>query len=263
MADEGDAYRLKWQTHVPSLCTEFMELRKNESYVDVTLVCRGGQIKAHRLLLSSCSPLLERLLAANQEPEATLILPDLQDTDDADESRHHSGSGSDGSDQVTSHVTTTSQDDCVTSCVTSQMASTSQGSDGDQSDPETSLLNPQVELSEGEGRVRVKTEDMTSPMTSPVLEATAGSCVFCKKHFVSASDLRDHISRVHVTDRLEKQFKCDYCPAAFARSAHLEATRKRDLSHSVNAEPLEPSNLTILRLGISIENQHSVSVGGR
>ncbi|XP_043211669.1 B-cell CLL/lymphoma 6 member B protein-like [Amphibalanus amphitrite] len=372
MTDEGDAYRLKWQTHVPSLCTEFMELRKNESYVDVTLVCRGGQIKAHRLLLSSCSPLLERLLAANQEPEATLILPDLQiscvrslieyvytgeisvadceidglveaatilqvrgiamagpprapqrptslplplpflftppvtsplmtspmmtspvksllrramtspvrssptkrrrssgeseaerrrseaeqrrneaeqrrneaeqrrsrpreespagrcssplfvDTDDADESRNHSGSGSDGSDQVTSHVTTTSQDDCVTSCVTSQMASTSQGSDGDQSDPETSLLNPQVELSEGEGRVRVKTEDMTSPMTSPVLEATAGSCVFCKKHFVSASDLRDHISRVHVTDRLEKQFKCDYCPAAFARSAHLK-----------------------------------------
>ena len=45
MADEGDAYRLKWQTHVPSLCTEFMELRKNESYVDVTLICRGGELK--------------------------------------------------------------------------------------------------------------------------------------------------------------------------------------------------------------------------
>ncbi|XP_037071204.1 longitudinals lacking protein-like [Pollicipes pollicipes] len=78
MASAGDAYRLKWQTHVPSLCTEFMELRKNESYVDVTLVCCGGEIKAHRLLLSACSPLLEKLLSANQESEATLILPDLQ-----------------------------------------------------------------------------------------------------------------------------------------------------------------------------------------
>ena len=47
MADEGDAYRLKWQTHVPSLCTEFMELRKSESYVDVTLICRGGQIRGN------------------------------------------------------------------------------------------------------------------------------------------------------------------------------------------------------------------------
>ena len=68
-------------------------------------------------------------------------------------------------------------------------------------------VTTQVELSEGEGRVHVKTEDMTSPLTSPVLEAAAGSCVFCKKHFINAADLRDHISRVHVTDRLEKQFK--------------------------------------------------------
>ena len=70
-----------------------------------------------------------------------------------------------------------------------------------------------MELSEGEGRVRVKAE-LTSPQTSPLtsrldepLDGTAGSCVFCKKHFGTVGELRDHISRVHVSDRLEKQFK--------------------------------------------------------
>ena len=53
---------LKWNDYRHSVTEAFEGLRQDEELVDMTLCCEGKKIKAHRMMLSACSPFFRELL---------------------------------------------------------------------------------------------------------------------------------------------------------------------------------------------------------
>ena len=53
---------LRWNNYHSNIISEFELLREEEQFVDVTLACEGQQLKAHRIVLSACSPYFKTLL---------------------------------------------------------------------------------------------------------------------------------------------------------------------------------------------------------
>ena len=55
-------YNLNWQTFTDHLLLMFKDLYEEEKYSDVTLVCDDQtQFKAHKIVLSACSPVFKIL----------------------------------------------------------------------------------------------------------------------------------------------------------------------------------------------------------
>jgi len=70
-----DKYCLKWNEFSIYICDSFRELRYDSNFCDVTLACDDGeQIKANKVVLSSCSPVLKNLLKSNPHPHPLLVL---------------------------------------------------------------------------------------------------------------------------------------------------------------------------------------------
>jgi len=66
---EADDYNLKWNNFETGITRGFVEIFKKEELFDVTLVCGDHHLKAHRLVLSACSPVFRGILTqANQNP---------------------------------------------------------------------------------------------------------------------------------------------------------------------------------------------------
>ncbi|CAG9834067.1 unnamed protein product [Diabrotica balteata] len=55
---------LRWNSHHSNMQTTFPTLLLREQYVDATLVAEGQTLKCHRVILSSCSPYFEEVLAS-------------------------------------------------------------------------------------------------------------------------------------------------------------------------------------------------------
>ncbi|CAH1115312.1 unnamed protein product [Psylliodes chrysocephalus] len=55
---------LKWNSHHSNMQHTFPSLLLREQYVDATLVAEGQTLKCHRVILSSCSPYFEEVLAS-------------------------------------------------------------------------------------------------------------------------------------------------------------------------------------------------------
>ncbi|XP_063888928.1 protein bric-a-brac 1-like [Scylla paramamosain] len=53
---------LRWNNYQSNLMQVFDQLLQTESFVDVTLSCEGQNVKAHRMVLSACSPYFQCLL---------------------------------------------------------------------------------------------------------------------------------------------------------------------------------------------------------
>ena len=68
---------LKWNNH-PSIVNDFQNFLSTETMVDVTLVCEGKSLKAHKLVLSACSPLFQTLLLENPCRHPIIILHDVR-----------------------------------------------------------------------------------------------------------------------------------------------------------------------------------------
>ncbi|KAG1660860.1 Protein bric-a-brac 2 [Nymphon striatum] len=69
---------LKWNNHQGNLINVFDNLLGKESLVDVTLGCEGASIKAHKIVLSACSPFFEELFQNNPCKHPIVILKDLK-----------------------------------------------------------------------------------------------------------------------------------------------------------------------------------------
>ena len=69
---------LKWNDYHESIVATLGDLRDEEEFVDVTLVCGHEHIKAHRIVLSACSDFFRQLfrsvLAIVEEIQPKLIL---------------------------------------------------------------------------------------------------------------------------------------------------------------------------------------------
>lgn len=69
---------LRWNNYQSSITSAFENLRDDEDFVDVTLACDGRSLKAHRVVLSACSPYFRELLKVsdrnnnNQMPKDSL-----------------------------------------------------------------------------------------------------------------------------------------------------------------------------------------------
>ena len=63
----GQKFCLKWDHFRSSVTSVFNNLRQDEELVDITLCCEGQRIKAHRMMLSACSPYFRELLKVGGE----------------------------------------------------------------------------------------------------------------------------------------------------------------------------------------------------
>ena len=66
MAAGAQQFCLKWNNYHVNIASSFDALRVDEDFVDVTLACSGCQLKAHRMVLSACSPFFRQLLKVGE-----------------------------------------------------------------------------------------------------------------------------------------------------------------------------------------------------
>ena len=65
---------LKWNDFQEVLKSSVGELRDDIDFTDVTLVCEDQSVKAHKVILSACSPFFKRLLKSHPHPQPLLYL---------------------------------------------------------------------------------------------------------------------------------------------------------------------------------------------
>ncbi|KAK7077164.1 hypothetical protein SK128_009773 [Halocaridina rubra] len=68
---------LRWNNFHSNITSAFESLRDDEDFVDITLACDGRQIKAHKMVLSACSPYFRSLLKGNPCQHPIVFLKDV------------------------------------------------------------------------------------------------------------------------------------------------------------------------------------------
>ncbi|XP_050739826.1 protein bric-a-brac 2-like isoform X11 [Eriocheir sinensis] len=68
---------LRWNNFHSNITSAFESLRDDEDFVDITLACEGRQIKAHKMVLSACSPYFRSLLKGNPCQHPIVFLKDV------------------------------------------------------------------------------------------------------------------------------------------------------------------------------------------
>lgn len=72
---------LRWNNHQTNMLSVFDKLLSKEAFVDVTIACEGSSIKAHKMVLSACSPFFEDLFCDNPCKHPIVILRDMRHSD--------------------------------------------------------------------------------------------------------------------------------------------------------------------------------------
>ncbi|XP_050694347.1 protein bric-a-brac 2-like [Eriocheir sinensis] len=72
---------LRWNNYQSNLMQVFDQLLQAESFVDVTLSCEGHSVKAHRMVLSACSPYFQCLLSDAPCSHPVIILQGVKWTE--------------------------------------------------------------------------------------------------------------------------------------------------------------------------------------
>ncbi|XP_054259943.1 zinc finger protein 239-like [Macrosteles quadrilineatus] len=78
----GQEMHVRWRHHQAGLLAYLRQMLASEVFVDVTLCCQNKKLKAHRVLMSACSPYLQELLTAHPVSDHTTIILDDIDYDD-------------------------------------------------------------------------------------------------------------------------------------------------------------------------------------
>ncbi|XP_032598893.1 protein bric-a-brac 2 isoform X2 [Drosophila grimshawi] len=76
-AGDNQQFCLRWNNYQSNLTNVFDELLQSESFVDVTLACEGHSIKAHKMVLSACSPYFQALFYDNPCQHPIIIMRDV------------------------------------------------------------------------------------------------------------------------------------------------------------------------------------------
>ncbi|XP_059482310.1 protein jim lovell-like isoform X2 [Neocloeon triangulifer] len=72
-------YSLRWNNHQYHILNALDALLQDEAFVDVTLVCDEGRVRAHRIVLSACSPYFQRILLETPCKHPVIVLKDLKE----------------------------------------------------------------------------------------------------------------------------------------------------------------------------------------
>ena len=70
----GEKFCLRWNDFEKNISTAFRELRDDKDFFDVTLACDNNQIRAHKVILSACSPFFRSVLKKNPHEHPLLYL---------------------------------------------------------------------------------------------------------------------------------------------------------------------------------------------
>jgi len=74
----GQHYSLRWNNHESHVLKAFDSLLQNEALVDCTLVCEDTSIRAHKVVLSACSPYFQKIFTDNPCKHPIIVLKDVQ-----------------------------------------------------------------------------------------------------------------------------------------------------------------------------------------
>jgi hypothetical protein len=69
---------LRWNNYQTNLTFVFDQLLQTEAFCDVTLACDKGSIKAHKMVLSACSPYFQALFFDNPCQHPIIIMKDVK-----------------------------------------------------------------------------------------------------------------------------------------------------------------------------------------
>ena len=69
-----EQYCLRWNDFQSNIMGAFSDIRDEEDFLDVTLVSDGQIVRAHKLVLSACSPLFKSMLKKNMHPVPMIFL---------------------------------------------------------------------------------------------------------------------------------------------------------------------------------------------
>lgn len=74
---QSQRFCLRWNNHQSNLLSVFEQLLQDESFVDVTLAVEGLYLKAHKMVLSACSPYFQTLFVNNPDKHPIVFLKDV------------------------------------------------------------------------------------------------------------------------------------------------------------------------------------------
>lgn len=81
-AESPSEFCLRWNNYQLNLLSVFEQLLEKQLFVDVTLCCEGGySVKAHKIVLSACSPYFQALFNDTPCDHPIVILKDVQWSD--------------------------------------------------------------------------------------------------------------------------------------------------------------------------------------
>jgi len=72
------SFHLRWASHLPNMGAVFSSLYQTEGLSDVTLSCADGSLRAHKLLLSTCSDYFLELFLECHTKRTILLLPGVR-----------------------------------------------------------------------------------------------------------------------------------------------------------------------------------------
>ncbi|XP_037072195.1 protein tramtrack, beta isoform-like [Pollicipes pollicipes] len=78
---DGQTFCLKWDGFQGSVTSLFNSLRQQGELVDITLCCEGQRLRAHRMMLSACSPYFRELLKDLPCQQMVIFLKDTSAVD--------------------------------------------------------------------------------------------------------------------------------------------------------------------------------------
>jgi len=71
-------YCLRWNNHQHNLLSVFEDLLNHEAFVDVTIACEGLNLKAHKMVLSACSPYFQSMFYNTPDKHPVVFLKDVR-----------------------------------------------------------------------------------------------------------------------------------------------------------------------------------------
>ncbi|XP_044735649.1 zinc finger and BTB domain-containing protein 14-like isoform X1 [Chrysoperla carnea] len=71
-------FNLRWNNHTANFVNVFQEQFANQTLVDVTLSCQGQFLKAHKMVLSACSPYFQELFQVHSAPHPVIIMNQMK-----------------------------------------------------------------------------------------------------------------------------------------------------------------------------------------
>jgi len=69
-----EKFCLRWNDFERNISSAFQELRVDNDLFDITLVCKDEEIRAHRVIMSACSPFFRNMLKRNPHPNPLIYL---------------------------------------------------------------------------------------------------------------------------------------------------------------------------------------------